>query len=61
VVSPLLGNQQLGQGGVLSTSARQLAISVTSSVSPGFSVVAVSCGCFSGEFVAKLRLFCRVV
>lgn len=52
---PLLDNQQIVQVGVLSTSARQLAISVSYSVSPGSSAAAVSGGRVSGGFVAKLR------
>ena len=66
-MAPLLGNQQLLQGGVLSTSARQLTISVSSSVSPDFSVATVCDSHVSGSFVVKLRpspkhrLFCRVI
>ena len=56
VVSPLLGNQHLEQGGVLSTSVRQIAISVISSVSPGFSAAAISGGgCVSGGLVSKTK------
>ena len=57
-----LGNQQLVWGGVVFTSARQLAISVSTSVSPVLSVAAAS-----GGLAAKLRpspkqrQFCQAV
>ena len=57
MVSPLLGNQQLVQGGVLFTSARQLANSVSTSVSPGFSAGAISGGLVcKSKTVAKTRM-----
>ena len=67
VVSPLLGNQQLVQSGVLFTSARQIAISVSTSVFPGFATAAVSGGRVSGglvgktKTVAETRRFCQVL
>ena len=48
---PLIGNQQLVQGGVHFTSARQLTISVSTSVSLVFSTAAVR-----GDHVAEIKM-----